>query len=59
MIPDGILMIGPVPPPYGGQSILVQNILRSRIASRFQFRLLPSQDHGIGKPGQDSEGILF
>jgi glycosyltransferase involved in cell wall biosynthesis len=43
-------MIGPVPPPYGGQSILVQNILKSRIATRFQFRLLDIAHNLSGHP---------
>jgi len=43
-------MIGPVPPPYGGQSILVQNILKSRLATRFQFRLLDIAHDLTGHP---------
>ena len=43
-------MIGPMPPPYGGQSILVQNILKSRLATRFQFRLLDIAHDLSGHP---------
>ena len=34
-----ILLMGPLPPPLGGQSVLVKMILESRLASR--FRLIP------------------
>jgi glycosyltransferase involved in cell wall biosynthesis len=32
-----VLMIGPLPPPFGGQSVLVSNLLQSRLAERFQY----------------------
>lgn len=33
---DGkVLLLGPVPPPYGGQSVLVESILQSRLKDRF------------------------
>lgn len=35
-----ILMIGPLPPPYGGQSVLVSNLLQSKLCERFQFAIL-------------------
>lgn len=35
-----VLMIGPLPPPLGGQSILVSNILDSALASRFRYLVL-------------------
>jgi len=30
-------MIGPLPPPYGGQSVLVTNLLQSRLGERFRY----------------------
>lgn len=48
----GILMIGPFPPPYGGQSVLVKNILESNLAKRFRFHLLNvshSKPHVVGR----------
>lgn len=30
-------MIGPLPPPFGGQSILISNILESGLANRFRY----------------------
>ncbi len=32
-----VLMIGPLPPPYGGQSVLVSDLLQSRLGERFRF----------------------
>jgi glycosyltransferase involved in cell wall biosynthesis len=46
-----ILMIGPLPPPLGGQSILISNILNSGLASRFCYVVMNvSHDSpGVGK----------
>jgi len=35
-----ILMIGPLPPPIGGQSVLVSNLLAGAIADRFRYLVL-------------------
>lgn len=32
---DVILLVGPLPPPYGGQSVLVKDILESKVAERY------------------------
>lgn len=37
---DTILLIGPYPPPFGGQAVLVKNILESRLADSFDIELL-------------------
>jgi len=43
-------MIGPIPPPYGGQSILIQNILESRLAIQYNFRILNISHNLIRHP---------
>lgn len=38
--PTTILLIGPLPPPFGGQSVLVKSILESGIAKKFNLKVL-------------------
>jgi glycosyltransferase involved in cell wall biosynthesis len=35
-----VLIVGPFPPPFGGQSVLVKNIIESRISKKFNLFLL-------------------
>lgn len=37
---NGILLIGPVPPPFGGQSVLVSSIVESNLTTEFRFKVI-------------------
>lgn len=50
-----VLMIGPLPPPTGGQSVLVANILESTVIERFPMCVL---DIGHGKMGAIQRLVL-
>jgi glycosyltransferase involved in cell wall biosynthesis len=50
-----ILLIGPIPPPYGGQSVLVESILESKISEKINLTVLNIAHE---KPGFIKRAIL-
>lgn len=46
--PASVLMIGPLPPPTGGQSVLVSNILSSNVCNQFPMLVLNIGHGGMG-----------
>lgn len=54
-----ILMIGPLPPPLGGQSILVSNILDSGLASRFRYVVMNVSHDTPGAAKRAALAVVF
>jgi len=40
IIHSTVLLVGPIPPPYGGQSVLVKSILESNLSNKFEMIVL-------------------
>ena len=53
-----VLMIGPLPPPYGGQSVLVSNLLQSRLGERFQYVVMNVAHESTGV-ARAARAVLF